>query len=222
MGAPVVSRRQIARELLHMRLGTLVSLLALTLVFCLDKQACRGTRWRLRRGEVRIGISRIVKSENFPDMNAGRKKFWKKLRVKAKSPGNVKTEENDQEPKEDQRLKVTRRIKNRIISRKNGSKRKLEQYTKNAASSKIRIKLTKENLTKTIKESTNVSTESEKSTKEKKVIPDLYMIHGGIYSAAVNNNKISRIKQTKPNPASNHTQDLEFLESFLKSYRNAN
>jgi len=216
MGAPVVSWCQIAREFLHMRLGTLVSLLALTLVFCLDKQACRGTRCRLRRGEVRIGISRIVKSDNFPDMSVGRKKFWKKLRVKAKS--SVKTEEKDQEPKEVKSLKVTRRIKNRIVSRKNGSKRKLEQYAKNAESPKIRIKLTKQNLTKPTKGTTNVSTESEKSAKEKKVIADLYMIQGGIYSAAVNkNNNISRIKQSKP-----YLQDPQFLESFLKSYRNVN
>merc|ERR1711915_687354 len=168
MGAPVVSWCQIARELLHMRLGTLVSLLALTLVFCLDKQACRGTRCRLRRGEVRIGISRIVKSDNFPVMSVGRKKFWKKLRVKAKS--SVKMEEKDQEPKEDQSLKVTRKIKNRIVRRKSGSKRKLEQCAKNAESPKIRIKLNKQNLTNPTKETTNVSTESEKSAKEKKVI----------------------------------------------------
>merc|ERR1711915_656693 len=219
MGAPVVSWCQIARELLHMRLGTLVSLLALTLVFCLDKQACRGTRCRLRRGEIRIGMLRIVKSDNFPVMSVGRKKFWKKLRVKAKS--SVKMEEKDQEPKEDQSLKVTRRIKNRIVRRKSGSKRKLEQYAKNAESPKIRIKLTKQNLTNPTKETTNVSTESEKSAKEKKLITDLYMIQGGIYSAAVNNN-ISRIKQSKPYLVSNHTQDLQFLGSFLKSYRNIN
>merc|ERR1711915_915936 len=221
MGAPVVSWCQIARELLHMRLGTLVSLLALTLVFCLDKQACRGTRCRLRRGEIGIEISRIIKSDNFPDMSMGRKKFWKKLRVKAKSPD--KMEEKDQEPKEVKSLKVTRRIKNRIVSRKNGSNKKLEQYAKNAESPKIRIKLTKQNLTKPTKGTTNISTEIEKSAKEKKVITDLYMIQGGIYSAAVNDNSnISRIKQSKPYLASNHTQDLQFLESFLKSYRNVN